>query len=92
MPDNLLSRLGRISSHVLPGTTRIEVLGENYYTFEMIDTQGTRCVLPRIWIDPEAGDRQIGDKLTRMFKEALHPECDPDDASVPTLQTEGRRS
>ena len=92
MSENLIARLDRISSEVLHGTTRIETLGENYYTFEVTDAQGMKSALPHIWIDPEESDGQIQTKLARAFQEALQPELGRDDSSVPNLRTEGRLS
>jgi hypothetical protein len=57
----------------------------------MIDNQGARTTLPPIWLDPDATARQIREKPARTPEESLHPEIMPDDASVPTLENEGRR-
>jgi hypothetical protein len=92
MADNFLTRLGRISSEVLPGKIRTVVRGENYYVFEMTDAQGTTSALPPIWLDPKGSDQQIKDKLRGELERALHPETSPDDSSVPNMQTEGRRA
>ena len=90
MPETLLNRLGRIAPEALGGQTRIEVLGEDYYTFAITDAQGAKSVLPHIWIDPNTSDHQIQDKLRLALETALHPETLPDDSSVPDLRTEGR--
>jgi hypothetical protein len=90
MDDDFLSRLGKISADVLPGAVRQRNAGENYYVFE-IDNQGTKTTLPPIWLNPDATDRDIREKLARTLEESLHPETMPCDASVPTLKTEGRR-
>jgi hypothetical protein len=90
MPDNIQNRLERIAADVFPGQTQIHALGENYYTFAIADAQGTKSVLPRIWIDPDTSDHQIQDKLRLALQTALHPETLPDDSSVPDLRTEGR--
>lgn len=90
MHDDFLTRLRKISADVLPSTVRPGIAGENYYTFEMTDSQGVKTTLPHIWLDPAATDQQIHDKLARTLEESLHPETMPDDASVPTLETEGR--
>jgi len=89
MSEAILNRLNRISAAVLPGKTQVLDLGENYYSFEATDEPGTPCLLAHVWIDPDTSDREIGDKLSRSLRESLHPECGPDDASVPNLQTEG---
>jgi hypothetical protein len=47
--------------------------------------------LPPIWLNPDATDRHIREKLARTLEESPHPETMPDDASVPTLKTERRR-
>ncbi len=89
MFDDLLTRLARISSEALPGKSRVEARGEGYYIFEATTADGTRIVLPPVWIDPAVSDRQIHDKLCRVYEQALHPETIPDDASIPDLKTEG---
>jgi|HubBroStandDraft_1064217.scaffolds.fasta_scaffold683532_2 hypothetical protein len=91
MNDDFPSRVGKISADLLPGTVRQRNAGENYYVFEMIDNQGANTILPPIWLNPDATDQQIREKLARTLEELLHPETMPDDASVPTLKTEGRR-
>ena len=91
MNDDFLSRLRKISADTLPGAVRQGNAGENYYVFEMIDNQGAKTTLPPIWLNPDATDRQIREKLARTLEESLHPETLPDDAAVPTLKTEGRR-
>ncbi len=87
MADEILSRVNRIASHALPGLIRTNPQGEDYYSFEL-KNEGTVSVLPHIWIDPDASDEQIGDKLKYVLQEALHPETMPDDLSVPNLQRE----
>ncbi len=89
MSEGILDRLDRISAAVLPGKTHTLDLGENYYSFEVTDELGTRCLLAHLWIDPDTSDREIGEKLSRNLHESLHPEGGPDDASVPHIQTEG---
>jgi hypothetical protein len=91
MHDDFLTRLRKISADVLPGTVRPTIARENYYVFEMTDSDGVKTTLPPIWLDPAATDGQIHQKLAKTLEESLHPETMPDDASVPTLQTEGRR-
>jgi hypothetical protein len=46
--------------------------------------------VPPIWLNPDATDPPIREKLARTLEESIHPETIPDDASVPTLKTEGR--
>ena len=89
MPDNSLTRLNRIASEILPGQ-QIEttVRGEDYYVFEINGAQGSRSAFPPVWIDPNASDHQVEDKLSRQFEQAFHPDSSPDDLSVPNLKTE----
>jgi hypothetical protein len=91
MPEDFLTRLQRISSHILPGHTRARALGENYYTLDVTNEPDIAMTLPRIWIDPTASDVQIGEKIQRTFREMLHPETSADDSSVPGLKNEGKR-
>lgn len=91
MHDDFLTRLRKISVDAFHGAVRPTMAGENYYVFEMTDNQGTKTMLPPIWLSPEATDREIFEKLARIREEALHPETMPGDASVPTLKTEGKR-
>jgi hypothetical protein len=92
MSENPLTRLSRIASEVLPGQ-QIEATarGEDYYVFEMTGARESRSALARVWIDPNASDDQVKDKLAREFEQAFHPESSPDDLSVPNLQTEANR-
>jgi hypothetical protein len=90
MDEDFLNRLRKISADVV--TVRQGNARENYYVFEMIDNRGSKTTLPPIWLEPAATDREIREKLARTREESLHPETIPDDASVPTLKTEGRRS
>ena len=90
MSNNLLNRLERIAPGALSGQARVEALGENYYTFAITNAQGTKSVLPHLWIDPDGSDQQIQEKLRLALQTALHPETLPDDASVPDLRTEGK--
>jgi hypothetical protein len=90
MNDDFPSRLRKISADILPGTARQENSGENYYVFEMMDSQSAKTSLPPIWLNPDATDRQIREKLARALEDSLHPETMPGDASVPSLKTEGR--
>ncbi len=88
MADDIMSRVDRIASDALPGHIHTSPCGEYYFSFDMKDAAGTVSTLPHIWIDPECSDRQIGDKLKRALREALHPETLPDDLSVPDLKRE----
>ena len=92
MSDNSLTRLNRIASEILPGR-QIETTarGEDYYVFEITGAQGSRSAFPPVWIDPNASDHQVKDKLSREFEQAFHPDSSPDDLSVPNLQTEANR-
>lgn len=90
--ENILARLTRIASDVLPGKVRAETMGENYYSFVMTYADGTTTELPHIWIDPERSDEEIRHKLERAIREALHPEETPDDRSVPNIQAEAAGS
>jgi len=92
MSDNPLARLNRIASEILPGQ-QIEttVRGEDYYVFEINGAQGSRSAFPPVWIDPNASDRQVKDKLSSEFDQAFHPDSSPDDLSVPNLQTEANQ-
>jgi len=89
MSDTLLTRLKQIASDILPGQ-KIETSarGEGYYVFEVVDASGARSTLPPVWIDPEAGDRQIHEKLSRAFEQAYNPDSAPGDLSVPNIQVE----
>jgi hypothetical protein len=90
--DNSLTRLNRIASEILPGQQiRTIARGEDYYVIEITGVQGSRSALPPIWIDPDANDRQVKDKLAREFERAFHPDSSPDDLTVPNLQTEANR-
>ena len=89
MEPNVLDRLNRIASDVLPGEIRTETMGENYYSFVMKYDDGTTTELPHIWIDPDTSDEEIRDKLQRAIGEAFYPEETlPDDQSVPNIQAE----
>jgi hypothetical protein len=90
--DNSLTRLNRIASEILTGK-QIETIarGEDYYVFEIADAQGSRSAVPPVWIDPQANDHQVKDKLAREFERAFHPDSSPDDLSVPNLQTEANQ-
>jgi hypothetical protein len=92
MSDNSLTRLRRIASEILPGR-QIETTarGEDYYVFVITGEQGSRSALPPVWIDPNASDHQVKEKLSREFERAFHPDSSPDDLSVPNLQTEANR-
>jgi hypothetical protein len=92
MSDNSLTRLNRIASEILPGQ-QIETTarGEDYYVFEITGAQGSRSAFPPVWIDPNASDHQVKDKLSREFEQAIHPDSSPDDLSVPNLQTEANQ-
>lgn len=90
MDEEFLGRLRKISREVV--TVRQGNSGENYYVFEMIDDRGAKTTLPPIWLEPGATDREIREKLARTLHQSLHPETIPDDASVPSLKTEGRRA
>jgi hypothetical protein len=87
MAEHIRSRVDRIASGAL-GAVHTKACGEDYYSFEMRDAAGNPVVLPRIWIDPESSDRQIGEKLKRALNEVRHPETLPDDLSVPNLKRE----
>ena len=89
MEQEILDRLNRIASDVLPGTIRTETMGENYYSFLMTYDDGTTAELPHIWIDPNTSDEQISQKLARAIGEAFYPdESMGDDQSVPNIQAE----
>jgi hypothetical protein len=90
--DNSLTRLNRIAAEILPGR-QIETTarGEDYYVFEISGAHGSRSALPRVWIDPDATDQQVKEKLAREFEGAFHPDSSPDDLSVPNLQTEANQ-
>jgi hypothetical protein len=92
MSDNSLTRLNRIASEILPGQ-QIEATarGEDYYVFVITGAQGLLSAFPQVWIDPNASDQQVKDKLSREFEQAFHPNSSPDDLSVPNLQTEANR-
>ena len=86
MEENILTRLDRIASGVLPGTIHTETMGENYYSFVMTYDDGTTTELPHIWIDPDRSDDEIRHKLGRAIGEAFYPEETlPDDESVPNM-------
>jgi hypothetical protein len=87
MAEFIQSRVDRIASGVL-GAVHTKACGEDYYSFEIRDAAGNIIVVPRIWIDPDASDRQIGEKLRGALNGALHPETLPDDLSVPNLKSE----
>lgn len=91
MAEEFHKRLERIAAGILPGCAHIEPLGDDYFTFEMTGDDGTKSALPHVWINPNASDNQLRDKLRRAYQEALHPETLPDDASVPDLRTEETR-
>ena len=90
MAENFLDRLQKIAADALPGESRVESVGESYYTFEMTDANGTKSTLPRIWIDRDASDAHIRSKLAFVLQGATDPDSLPDDASVPNIQTEGQ--
>lgn len=86
--ENTLDRLNRLATGILPGTIRTATMGENYYSFAMAYPDGTTTELPHIWIDPADSDDEIRVRLKRAINEALHPDNEPDDASVPNIQAE----
>ena len=92
MADNPVTRLKRLAAEVLPaGHIEIKDHGEDYYIFTITNAGGARSTLPPIWIDTQASDHLILEKLAREFRRAFDPESSPDDATVPNLQTEADR-
>ena len=89
MSDNLLARLNQIASEILPDRQiATTARGEDYYVFEITGAQGARWALPPVWIDPQANDHQVKEKIAREFERAFHPDSSPDDLSVPNMQIE----
>jgi hypothetical protein len=92
MPADRLTQIEHVASDLLEGQ-RVHAIpkGEYYYAFEITNRQGARSMLPPVWIDPSASDEQLKDKLSAEFRRTFRPESDPDDLSVPGLQTEGKQ-
>jgi len=91
MPDDIFTRLGKLATEVLNGQpTEVRASGEDYYVFTVTNAQGVQSSLPAIWIAPGATDTQIRAKLADEFQQALYPDAEPGDLSVPNLQTEGK--
>jgi hypothetical protein len=90
MKDQTVNQLKTIASELLPGEeVAVIANGEDYYTVEVVMADGRKSNFPPVWLPQTASEQQIKAKLSHAFHEHLHPESDPDDLTVPNLQTEG---
>jgi len=92
MPDDTLTKVKQISSEILSGrNVRVVANCEDYYAVEALNPDGALSTWPPLWVDPHSTEDQIRAKLSYEFRQASDPDSDPDDLSVPNLQTEGRQ-
>jgi len=92
MQDDTLTKVKRICSEILSGrNVRVGANGDDYYAIEAVNPDGALSTWPPVWIAPHATEDQIKTKLSDGFRQASDPDSDPDDLSVPNLQTEGRQ-
>jgi hypothetical protein len=92
MANQFLDRVSSVASELLRGEqVEVTAKGEDYYVVESVGADGRKSNFAPIWLSGYLSDREIHDKMSREFYQNLHPDSAPDDASVPNLQTEGKR-
>jgi hypothetical protein len=93
MPHEIFDTVKRVTDEILPDRqTRVTAEGEDYYSFEVRDADGTKSTLPKVWIAPKTTEEEIRYKLRREFRLAFDPDSEPDDLSVPGLATGGQEN